>query len=415
MEVFTFLSTFTFLVFLEVCLFAGIQWILLVFSFILAMAFAKFAASHFGKLIVFQWLLAFVALFGLVPRIISQLNYSQEWILQPDNIESVVFKKTPNVYYIEPDGYANFSEMERGYYQLDNEKFKTFLEEEGFAVYEHFRSNYTATLESNSATFAMKHHYYNFGFDFSEITNAREVIVSKNPVLDIFKRNGYKTHFFTEVSYLLANFPKMGYDVCNFDYDEVSLVSKGFDLKKDVFSALKEYFEKDAGKPKFFFIEIMSPGHVESKKNATLGAKLEKEKYIEKLKISNRKLTQMVQFITNHDPEALVVIMADHGGYLGFEYMLQIRDKQDDRDLVYSAFSALLAIKWPEESIKESSLDFRSSVNAFRLLFSYLGDNKKYLEHLQEDASYSIIKNGAVKGIYKLIDENDQVVFDKVD
>lgn len=114
MEVFTFLSTFTFLVFLEVCLFAGIQWILLVFSFILAMAFAKFAASHFGKLIVFQWLLAFVALFGLVPRIISQLNYSQEWILQPDNIESVVFKKTPNVYYIEPDGYANFSEMERG-------------------------------------------------------------------------------------------------------------------------------------------------------------------------------------------------------------------------------------------------------------------------------------------------------------
>ena len=101
-------------------------------------------------------------------------------MVQPDDIEKVQFKKRPNIYYIQPDGYVNFSEMVKGYYKNDNSAFKHFLEDNGFKNYDDIRSNYTSTLVSNSATFSMMHHYYNNGFNFTEIANAREIIISKN-------------------------------------------------------------------------------------------------------------------------------------------------------------------------------------------------------------------------------------------
>ncbi len=361
-----------------------------------------------------QLILAIISLFWLVPTIQNQWAYSNEWTTQPDTIEEVKFTKKPNVYYIQPDGYVNISELGKGFYEyIDNSEYWEFLRENGFKIYPGIRSNYSSTLVSNSSTFTMKHHYYNNGFNFSEITNARNIIVSDNPVLNIFKNNGYKTHFFAEYAYLLSNFPEMGYDVCNFDYDDIGFITKGFDKRQDVSIPLKKYISEEKNTPKFFFIELLKPGHVESDKNKTLGKMEEAKKYASNLAIANERLTELITIIKENDPDGLIVIMADHGGYVGYDYMLEVREKTLERDLVYSAFSTQLSINWPKGEAPEIDKHFKSGINTFRILFSYLSDNNTYLEHLQEDATYTIIKSGAPRGVYKCIDSDGNVIFEK--
>ena len=408
----TFLSVFLFLSFLQICLFAGVIWWAVVLSILVSFGIAIMGNQWLSKIWRFQLLMAFIGLFSLVPRLYSQLSYSEKWMQQPDDISAASFAKFPNVYYIQPDGYVNFSEIGKGHYQYDNEIFRNYLRGTGFTLYDNFRSNYTATLESNMATFAMKHHYLPNGFSSSEITNAREVIVGSNPVLDLFKKNGYQTNLLLELPYLLSNHPELGYDRCNFNYEEVSLLSEGFSNRKEILPSLIDFMQSSQAIPQFYFMQILDPGHVEARADRSLGAEAEKVKYFEKLQRSNEKLSGVIDYITEKDPEALIIIMADHGGYVGFDYMLEIREKQNDPTLIHSAYSVQLAILWPDEHNAYDAY-FNSAINSFRILISYLSQEAKYLEHLQEDASYSIIKDGSLKGIYKLINSEGDVVFDK--
>jgi len=72
-----------------------------------------------------------------------------------------------------------------------------------------------------------------------------------------------------------------------------------------------------------------------------------------------------------------------------------------------------LAIRWPNNEKPPLENSFKSSVNLFRILFSYLAEDPQLLNHLQEDASFIPIKIGAPEGIYKYIDSNGKIVFDK--
>ncbi|PKA83616.1 sulfatase-like protein [Ulvibacter sp. MAR_2010_11] len=412
-HVLPFLNIFTFFLFIQLCLYTTLQWLFTLLILGLAILFSIFLYQFFRKLVALQLILAFVGLFWLIPTINTQLSYSSEWMLLPDDIEQVVFKKRPNVYYIQPDGYLNISEMNTGYYKIDNDDYDSFLKEKGFKLYRDIRSNYTSTLVSNSATFSMMHHYYNNGFNFSEIANAREVIISKNAVLDIFKNNNYKTHYIAEISYLLNNFPEMGYDACNFDYKDIAFITDGFKREEDIVKPVRKFLNEDTVTSKFFFIEIFKPGHVESDEQKTTGKEREFEMYKEKLKIANERIKNVINLIQENDPEGLIMIMADHGGYAGYDNMLDIRKKTMDRDLLYSAFSTQLSIKWPNNEAPVFDTKFNSSVNVFRILFSYMSENEKYLKHLQDEGSYTLIEEGAPKGIYKVIDEDGTVTFKK--
>jgi hypothetical protein len=332
---------------------------------------------------------------------------------QPDNIEHVIFKKKPNVYLIQPDGYANISELKGKNYNIENTEFESFLEDESFKYYYNFRSNYASTLSSNSATFTMKHHHYNKGTSFSEAVNARNVLISKNAVLDIFKNNNYRTHFITELPYLLLNRPKMGYDVCNISYDNVAYIGTGLGERQDILEPLKENVKRDVDKPKFFFIEIFNPGHIHGRKSQSEGIEGERKLWGESLSRSNEMLIKIISIIKEDDPNALIVIMSDHGGFVGMEYTNQIYTKTEDRDIIYSIFSSILAIHWPNGEAPEYDSSFKTTVNVFRILFSYLSEDESYLSHLQEDGSYVVIKKEAPKGIYKYIDDEGGITFEK--
>jgi len=408
------LNVFTFLFLLQFCLYASFSKRYTLLIILIALGFAWFLFTHLKKVIVLQFILATLGLVTLMSTIKKQLSYSSAWLEQSDDIVSVTFKKTPNVYYIQPDGYANFSELKKGYYKIDNSDFETYLTNNDFKSYLDFRSNYEATLSSNSSIFSMKHHYYSGHGAGNEVANAREIIVSNNAVLNTFKSNNYKTHFLTEYPYLMVNRPEMGYDACNFSYSEIPFIGNGLQTKKEILPDFKRYIEEDTDRSKFFFIELFNPKHISSKIKGDNVVKRHREAYIHDLKEANKALKSIIETINEKDDNALIIIMADHGGYLGMKYLQQGNEMSKDRDRLYSIFSSMLAIKWPNNVSQKYDKELHSAVNLFRIIFSYLGEDNSYLNYLENDSSYGLIKRGAPEGVYEFIDANGKVTQDFV-
>ena len=368
----------------------------------------SFKAAKYYKLFVV--LIAFMALFNAPP--LAKIAYmalitDDSWKKQPDDIEKVVFKHKPNIYYLQPDGYASFNNLAAPPYNFDNAEEIAFLKKQGFTLYNNYRSNYYSTLLSNSSMFSMKHHYIQY--DIGSYA-ARGIIVGNNPVLQILKNNGYKTHFITEKSYLLMNRPQMGYDYCNISYAELPYVKDGWDTNEpieiDFYKALKP------GSGNFYFLEKLSPGHIMVYKNTSKGVEEERKGYLEMLAKANEWLNKTISFIIKKDPDGIIIVGADHGGFVGYEYTLQSEYKTDNPQLVKSVFGAMAAIKWNNPAYKEYDTGLKTSVNLFRTVFSFLAEDKKYLKYLQEDCSY--INMAEPKGLYRTIDANGKVVLQKI-
>ncbi|WP_296314200.1 hypothetical protein [Winogradskyella sp. UBA3174] len=390
----------------------GFDTIKIIIALFLGLVLGKLLATHINKLVVFQFILACLVLPKLMPDLYRELVYSKEWAIQPDDIDVVKFKQKPNVYVIQPDGYTNFSDLSNSIYNFDNSAFETFLANEGFTAYRDYRSNYSSTLSSNSSMFNMKHHYYgNKTLGINPSHNSRDEIVSSNPALRVFKNNGYKTFLMLQVPYLLANRPAIDFDYCNISIDEVSYISRGFSLQKDLLKDTKTAITTNKTTHNFFFIESMLPSHIVTHYDSSTTVEDERTLYLNRIKAANTWLKELVEFITKEDPNGLVIIAADHGGYVGLDFMKQNQTKQTDPLLVKSMFSSVLAIKWTNEKHEYFDKDLKTSVNLFRVLFSYLSDDKTYLKNQQEDKSYLIIRKGAPTGVYEFINENDETVF----
>lgn len=408
-----FLNFSFFFFYLNIDLYAGFSWVRTLVIFGIAVLLTFLLSKFFKKWIVFQLILAVIGVFTLIPVVIKQLNYSKEWLKQPDNIEAAVFKKKPNIYFIQTDGYVNFSELKKGYYKYDNSVFENFLKENNYKAYPNFRSNYAATLPSNSSVFMMKHHYYNNGSDFTETIDARSIIVSDNSVLRIFKNNGYRTFFLAEQPYFMTSKPKMGYDFSNYAPKDIKFITTGIGEPNDIIEPFKKYFEKYKQGPNFFFLEIFNPGHIINRKNKSKGIEGERDHYLESLQEANKKVTQLTKTILSKDPGALIIVMADHGGFVGMNYTGASYTKNLDPDLVHSIFSTIFAVHWPEGKAPKFDDKLKTSVNIFRVLTAYLSENPSYLANLQPDESYIIIYLGAPKGVYEYLDEEGKVVFKK--
>ncbi len=391
----------------------GFHKLYLLVSLVIAVISGKFMYKHIKKIIVFQLLLAVLGCTRLIPVFYKYFSYSSEWMNQNDGIESVYLKNKPNIYLIQPDGYVNFSQLNKGYYNFKNSEFKAFLINNNFELYDDYRSNYRSTLSSNSSMFAMKHHYYKMERSFSESYNAREIIAGENPVISILKKNNYKTFFLTEKSYLLVNRPKRFYDFCNVDYKDISYFDMGWnDVSLDIKEDLNQVIKNNSKTNNFYFVEKLTPGHISNFNS--MGIEKERDNYLRKIEMTNVWLKEVVLMIQKNDPEAIIVISADHGGFVGLNSASETKNKKDDDDLVNSIFSSMLAIKWPNNKVPDFDDKIKTPVNLFRILFSYLSENEIYLEHLQEDKSFISIEEGAPPGVYEYINEQGEVVFNKV-
>ena len=358
----------------------------------------------------FILLLVFMSVFNVRP--LAAIAYrtvglTDDWMQMPDDIEKAQFKTKPNIYYIQPDGYASFRNLrENKHYDFDNSEYEAFLKDNGFTLYDDYRSNYYSTLLSNSATFAMRHHFIQPDVD---MYGARDIIAGDNPVIRTLKNNGYKTSFITENPYVVMSRPRLGYDFCNIDYSEIPYFGDGFvTIKKDVGADFKKQMALNPKSGNFYFLEHFLPSHITVYEGKSKGVAGERSKYIERLKEANVWLTDLVNHITKNDPSAMIIIGADHGGFAGFEYTLQIYEPTSDASLVHSAYGSQLAIRWNDPAAKQYDAELKSGINLFRTVFSFLSEDKKYLKHSEDNSSYARIE-GPQK-VHKYIDDSGKVI-----
>jgi len=380
-------------VFLSQVYYLTIKKKLLLGLFIIVCVLSLKAYKYYKKILLFVILLSVIPSFKCLWIVVYKNSINtMEWIKQPDNIESIKFNKKPNIYFIEPDGYAGKEAMEDEPYNY-NSIIYNWLESNSFTLYKNTRSNYPASLASNASMFAMKHHYLeNIPSSPFEMQDSRAIIVGNNPVVNIFKNNNYKTFFIVEDGYFQQSFQKGNYDYYNIKNGEIPFFSNDNNAKKDVYEDLKKYLEKDKEKDvsKFYFVEKLFPHHIHF--DGT-GKENERKVYLKRIEITNNWLKKTINLIEKNDPAAIIIIAADHGGWVGIENRNQMFST-NDKKLLKSIFSNLIAIKWNDKKHFEYDEKLKSNVNIFRILFSYLSEDKTLLQHLEEDNSYTIRQDG---------------------
>lgn len=104
-------------------------------------------------------------------------------------------------------------------------------------------------------------------------------------------------------------------------------------------------------------------------------------------------LQEMASLIVERDPEALVAVVADHGGKeMGFQWIAASSDLNaalKENGMTMPAicrdyFDVLCAIRWGSASIE---YDIKTQINLFGYIFSYLSDDNVLPKNLQEEVS----------------------------
>lgn len=384
----------------------------LVVIFIISVLLAIKLHHNYKKLIVIVLLMTVLPVLKNIVHIYDYCRITT-WLQPSSDINEIKFVQIPNVYMIQPDGYVNEQIMGSKLYGHKTDFFD-WLRKNEYKVYDNFRSNYLASLSSNSSMFAMKHHYYGGSLINSiEVPKAREAIIGESAVIKTFKNNGYKTFFVVEDEYFQQNKGLQAYDYYNINQDEIPSFCNGNMVKKVVFEDLKIAMNSDqSAQPKFFFVEKLLPHHVHF--NAPENRiEAERKEYLEKIDQVTIWLKMTIEYIEQQDPNAIVIVLADHGGWVGMEDYEDMFTTKDE-DKIFSIFAAVAAIKWNGLLKEEYDKGLKSNVNIFRVLFSVLSENKKYLENLEDNSSYNLgIGNSFYKEVYQVIDDNGKLVYNK--
>lgn len=373
--------------------------------------------KHLKKIVILQLLLAVISFFTFTPKAWFALQQdNNDWALISKPMLEAKLNYKPNIFVIQPDGYVNSVELKKSPYNYDNSEFEGWLKQQNFTMYDDFRSNYYSTLTSNSSMFAMKHHYYsNTNRSTLKTHNANNVIVGNdNNVLKILKNNNYRTHLFTDNSYFLTNRRDVFYDYCNVPNSDVHYFDTGRVNGIDIVSDFSKTLDTLSKTWNFFFIEKTIPSHIMYDKQRTKGAKQERVEYLERLEMTNEWLKSLIYEIHQFDSNAMIVIVADHGGYVGLEYTMEVVNRKLKPIEVISSFSSILSVKWPQ-NIESQNLEFKTNVNLFYNIFYALSGDEVFIDNLQANTSFlPLIENGKVL-YYECIDEYKNTVFKPID
>ncbi len=369
-------------------------------------------ASEYRKVLV---LIGFMAVIPLFKNIVHLYEHSAKigWMVFPEDIKNIKFKHTPNIYVLQPDGYVSEPVLAGKHYTGKSEIYD-WLRGRDFKVYDDFRSNYPASLTSNASMFAMKQHYFGRSmFPTLESSKTRDVICGANPVVQTLKENGYYTFFIGEAEYFMQNRAVKEYDYYHIPFDTIPYFSKDDNIQNDVLADFKKALNKEVNQPKFFFVERCLPHHVHFLK-VDNRLEADREEYFENLEQSNIWIKNTVTAIEQQDDNALIVVLADHGGWAGndgFKEMYSTREPSK----VISIFSTLAAIKWNGLQASAYDQELHSSVNVFRVILSALSENKSLLNNMEDDASYNLNNEGFFGNkVVKVINDSGGVVYEDI-
>ena len=382
-------------------------------------------------------ILLFAVLFIFATQAIKTGNVLMQYRQQiAYDHQSVTFEKDPtaqvtkpDIYYFVFDRYGNnptFSSI----YNFDNSDVTDYLGSKGFVTNPDAYANYPFTMSSVSSTMAMEYHTglsKLFGNDKAQSAFAYRNILNDPPVAQILKNNGYTYNQvsswwdFTRVgihadehpsqAFRLRAFGKNFYlidltrDVLNksvmkpwlkkgttvgstilIKYDNDLNPSQNFYAQK---KAIKDIAGNTHSSPQFTFAHVLiphtpyvfdadgsDPAYDEGQND--FGAD-ESVKYINAVKFINTQIKDMMGYIREKSPNAVIIIQADEGPYpKKFRHALTPDNYYDPATLPLEEqkqkFGIIASYYMPGVSNETVKQNITSSVNPFRfVLKQYLG------------------------------------------
>jgi len=365
--------------------------------------------DRFRKLAILIGVMALLPFLTIFLKLYQQ-NKSVPWIELAADIKDIQLVEKPNIYMIQPDGYVNQTMMKGPLYKHKTQFFD-WLHAKDFILYDSFRSNYPASIPSNASMFTMQHHYFGEVI-FSEISipMGREMISGQNTANYVLQQNGYQTYFLAQDEYFQQNLQFGDFSFYNITKENIPFFSKGDEHIRVLQDDLRNVLQNNTTSHKFVFIEKLLPHHIHYV-NQENQIEVERLDYIEKIEEVNDWLKETISMIETADPNALIVILADHGGWVGMTSYPDMFTTEDEGK-INSIFSNIAAVKWNGYLQEGYDDELRSNVNLFRVLFANLAKNDSYLQQMEDNSSYNLHRESSFRNsVYKVLDDQGNITF----
>jgi hypothetical protein len=346
------------------------------------------------------------------------------------SLQDIKLSRSPNIYFILTDGYGSFGYMDAN--GIEIARFKSFLSNRGFRLYQEAFSNYHSTSESLPAILNMDHHYYalNHNPKSSEVRKTGRIIIGgENNLVGLLRRNSY------EVQYI-HNWPILLLQGCSADHcygdmpfagaklvlsdllplerapgllDQVwasfmqepkgeedywverSTPLPQFGVRHSLDSSRREVIrlieDNNSESPIFQYIHLFAPTHAPDSQVGICDEAEQIAYYSERITEVNRHLQDLVGDIISRDPSAVIVVTGDHGPYIADQCSrwtdLDTLDGYRDR------MGVIMAIRWPETYDGRYDERITTTINVFKYVLAALtADDADILETLVCDDVY---------------------------
>lgn len=387
--------------------------ILVVLLYFLSFLISKFATFHYAFLATI-FVFATFNLLGTEQQKATYTEFNVREYVDLVKVPSAANKPKPNVYYLIPDGYSGPEMFNKT--ALTKTTIDDSLREKGFRVIKNAFSNASGTMISLSQVYSMNYLFKEGDvIKGKKIAELEELYQKESPVTREFRRRGYQFYrladgmtghcygtedkciemksFFTTQDMVFANRTLIPSTLAHKLWWSKGLIPGKMEM--DEFVPL---LPKASDGP-FFLIghfalphnpfrfdrECKSLGYasVFSSTQAYFDMKPGRERYNiyeGQTLCAEKKLIQLVEGIQKQDPQAIIIIQADHGTQ---DYFDPYHQNFEDLTLenFYQSFNILYAFYGPE-SLTKQLYDGFSPVNTFRLVFAWLdGVEPQILPH----------------------------------
>lgn len=325
----------------------------------------------------------------------------------------IEFKHTPNVYVLFLESFHS-AEALKSIYGIDNSGLCEHMEEKQFTLYDNCYSNHTRTGQSFSSMVWPRSMYR--PLQYTEMNQ-----LPHSHVFSTFEKNGYKKNLFS-CEYLKIRFSSL------FDYSVSDSSAIGSNMTemfapilaqshwlREVFSTvdvfeyvsnfdtsfedLKRCIRENKGKPQFNWFHFGAGHSPQLPWSEVSGFE---EKYASMYASAEKELVQTVDMILDHDKDALIVAIGDHGAT---RYRLIeagdndpnaiIRSKGFEPELIgMDLCSVFLGIHWPVAHFTGGEVV--SHVQLFDHIFAALSEDKSVLDNMMPNISLYNCQAGTV-------------------
>jgi len=361
------------------------------------------------------FLFIFLVRFGL--SFMDQRSASGREIMPiPPELQELSISDSANVYLFVYDGIPN----ERVFrdQQLPFEPLKALLDAHNFRVYDDSYTLGDESLNSMAMMLNITDQRY------SSQIRMQDIYSGNNLVNSVLRESGYRAHLLLENYYtgsaaianqdIVAEFfpPKELSDVHSdffitllrgvlqgeFRFDTKGILSEERYTEADR-QARKHELIREPATRRFVLDHFSLPGHSQ---NSGQCLPNETELWIERYMLSLKQMESDLKELREHDPEAIVILIGDHGPALtGDCYVLQNWALEDiTADLIWDRIGTLVAIHWPEPT-RAARYDHDLQVNqdVFAIVLAYLADDPAPLELLPDRtfSGYELLTRRALR------------------